>query len=318
MLSIREISGSCQELHPHPLPAPAAQQLSLPSGPGAVLRGGRRERSDEDRDYMARAFSVRAGGLAATAVYRCLAYHCSKTERRVAYPAQATVAEYCEITVRHVRRVLRKLESDGLIVCTVRKKGAQQSHYILTGESRRGHDVPFEADMRSANKEIEGREEELKTLLSDGAQNLDLIDPKKEGFVLSIFPSKETKELISKEQAPEPIFKHPKQIALLFALQRKLNYRADDGQAAIFDGLEHTGKKRILDALLVEEQVASVRGEVAAPPKAAPSPRHEAVHPVAKNTMRVRPTCSEHIWTQPASDGVSNCLDCDAETGGLS
>ena len=93
-------------------------QLNLPSGPLGIVRP-RRERTDEDRDFMARAFSVRAGGLAATAVYRCLAYHCSKSERRLAYPAQATVAEYCEIGVRHVRRVLRKLESDGLIVCEV-------------------------------------------------------------------------------------------------------------------------------------------------------------------------------------------------------
>ena len=69
-----------------------------------ATRGGR-ERVGADRDFMARAFSVRAGGLAATAVYRCLAYHCSKSERRIAYPAQGTVAEYCEITVRHVRRV---------------------------------------------------------------------------------------------------------------------------------------------------------------------------------------------------------------------
>ena len=83
----------------------APSQLPLPTGPIALLRGGGRERVGADRDFMARAFSVRAGGLAATAVYRCLAYHCSKSERRIAYPAQGTVAEYCEITVRHVRRV---------------------------------------------------------------------------------------------------------------------------------------------------------------------------------------------------------------------
>ena len=109
-------------------------QLSLPVGLVGLVRP-RRERTGEDRDFMARAFSVRAGGLAATAVYRCLAYHCSKSERRLAYPAQATVAEYCEIGVRHVRRVLRKLESDGLIVCEVRKRGAHPSPLLPHGRS---------------------------------------------------------------------------------------------------------------------------------------------------------------------------------------
>ena len=125
------------------------QQLSLPTGPVGLVRP-RRERTDEDRDFMARAFAVRAGGLAATAVYRCLAYHCSKSERRLAYPAQATVAEYCEIDVRHVRRMLQKLEADGLIVCVVRKKGAHPSHYSLTDKTRIGHDVRLESDMRAA------------------------------------------------------------------------------------------------------------------------------------------------------------------------
>ena len=59
-----------------------SNQLNLPTGPVGLVRP-RRERTDEDRDFMARAFSVRAGGLAATAVYRCLAYHCSKSERRL-------------------------------------------------------------------------------------------------------------------------------------------------------------------------------------------------------------------------------------------
>ena len=52
------------------------------------------------------------------------------------------------------------------------------------------------------------------------------------------------------EQVPKAAFKHPKQVALLFKLQRKLDYRADDGQAAVFDGLEHGDKKRILDKAL--------------------------------------------------------------------
>ena len=37
------------------------------------------------------------------------------------------------------------------------------------------------------------------------------------------------------------------QVKLLFKLQRKLGYRADDEQARVFDGLEHADRKRILD-----------------------------------------------------------------------
>ena len=100
---------------------------------------------------------------------------------------------------------------------------------------------------------------------------------------------------------------------MLFKLQRKLGYRADDGQAGAFDGLEHADRKRILDKLLAEEQLAAAQGKVTAPPKAEPSPRHKFPLPVARNKVRERPACTEHRWTPPASDGISNCFDCDEE-----
>ena len=295
-----------------------SSQLSLPTGPVGLVRP-RHARTDGDRDFMARAFSVRAGGLAATAVYRCLAYHCSKSERRIAYPAQATVAEYCEITVRHVRRVLRKLESDGLIVCEIRKKGAHPSHYSLTEESRSGHDVPLEADMRSANKEKEGIKNKQKALsVNDDAQTInpgavEEVEIPEEAICLP-FPSQEREQERASAPVPkETVFVNENQVKLLFKLQRKLGYRADDGQAGVFDGLEHADRKRILDKLLAEEQLAAAQGKVPAPPKAAPSPRHEFPLPVARKTVRERPTCSEHRWTPAASDGVQNCYGCDAE-----
>ena len=102
-------------------PAPQ-EQLPLPTGPTHVVRP-RRERTDEDRDFLAAAFRVKAGGVSSTALYRCLAYFASLSSRRIAYPSQSTMAGYCDMSVRQVRRVLRKLEQGGVIVCVERKGG---------------------------------------------------------------------------------------------------------------------------------------------------------------------------------------------------
>ena len=53
-------------------------------------------------------------------------------------------------------------------------------------------------------------------------------------------------------------------VKLLFKLQRKLGYRADDKQARVLDALEHAVTKRILDALLEQEQLAAAQGVVTA------------------------------------------------------
>ena len=127
---------------------------------------------------------------------------------------------------------------------------------------------------------------------------------------------------------------------MLFALQRKLDYRADDGQAAVFDGLEHGDKKRILDKLLTEEQLAAALGQVEAPPPKPRAPQFAA--PVSTAPKRAEPPscvtghrwseaasdgiktcvacpaeqCATHRWTAPASDGVQNCVMCNAERAG--
>ena len=98
----------------------------------------------------------------------------------------------------------------------------------------------------------------------------------------------------------------------MFALQRKLGYRADNGQAGVFDDLEHGDKKRIIDKLLQEEQLAAVRGEVAAPPLKPRASRFAA--PVSTAPKRAEsPSCVTHRWSEPASDGVQNCVACNAE-----
>ena len=39
----------------------ANPQLSLPTGPFTSFRGGRRDRKDEDRDFLSAVFKVKAG-----------------------------------------------------------------------------------------------------------------------------------------------------------------------------------------------------------------------------------------------------------------
>ena len=145
------------------------QQLSLPTGPVGLVRP-RRERTDADRDFLADAFKVTAGGVSAKAVYRCLAYYASLTGRRVAYPSQSTIATYCELSVRQVRRVLLKLERGGLIVCLERKRGRCSSTYSIP---QPGHHVRVNPDMVS---DEEGRkDQETKDLsLSADVQSQDL------------------------------------------------------------------------------------------------------------------------------------------------
>ena len=345
-------------------------QLALPTGPVTLLQGGRRDRTDEDRDFLSEAFKVKAGGAAATALYRCLAYYASLTERRIAYPSQSTMATYCDMSVRQVRRVLSKLQNNGLIACLNRKQGACSSTYELSlighdvpfksdmiacvnreqtsgaksidpGETegpkkesfqfgllfqeqnelyRMGHDVPFEWDIVSPNKEREGKDQRTKiTSSTSGAKSIDPGEtegPKKE-VVHTSFPSQEQeKENAPVPKAPEPVFEHPQQVALLFKLQRKLGYPADDEQAAVFDGFDHGHKKRILDKLLAEEQLAAVRGEVEAPPPKPRAPRAGAPISTAPKRAEPSPCVSGHRWTEAASDGVRNCVRCLAESPG--
>ena len=107
------------------------------------------------------------------------------------------------------------------------------------------------------------------------------------------------------------MFENPAQVNKLFKLQRKLGYEANDQQAVVFDRLEHPDKKRILDRLEAEEQIAAANDEVLPPPKKPREPRAEVA--VERKPKPDRPSCVEHRWTAPASDGISNCFDCDHE-----
>ena len=286
-------------------------QLSLPTGPGALLRGGRSTRTDEDRDFLASAFKVRAGGVSATAIYRCLAYYASLSDRRIAYPSQSTIASYCDMSVRQVRRLLPKLEADGRIVCLKRKRGAYSSTYEL---ARIGQDVLLEWDKVSYE---EGREEERSKSLSletcEAQVKAKPTKPPKKLEPLSGFPSPDPDPGASAPVAEEPVFVHPKQVGMLYSVARKLGKPISDEEALRFDDMPHEKKKWILDPMLATEQQASMEGLVPPPPpKLVPQ---FVVGEVRKSVKKPSQENYRHVWHGPDSDRLFVCAVCAEERG---
>ena len=302
-------------------PERQSSQLSLPTGPLRVLRGGRREPASEipfmaacretttDRDGKKLSGSRKV-------VFLALASRVSPAKGMTCWPSLATIGRDSGLHVATVVRALVDLER-GLLISVERGGGRRNNVYTVLPVV--SHSIPkakpalaqCDSSSRTVRDKEEGRaDQDPKTLLSsDGAQTQDRAPkPKRvqgdEEVNRSIFPSQD-------QEAPQ--WKHPRQVSMLFAVARKLGREVTDTEARAFEQLSHEGRRRTLAPLLAEEQLLAAEGSVPAPPKAAPSPRQE-IYPMAKNTMRVRPTCADgHRWTQPASDGISNCLDCDSE-----
>ena len=122
-----------------------------------------------------------------------------------------------------------------------KRETACSSTYQL---AQRGQDVHVNVDKMSYE---EGREKRMKRSLSLDASvktldRAELETPQKE-VNRSLFPSQE-QEQEKAQVIEEPQFRNPAQVGMLFGLQRKLRYRADDERAAVFDALEHADKKR--------------------------------------------------------------------------
>ena len=183
----------------------SSQQLSLPSGPGALLRGGRRERTDEDKAWYSKQLAVKHSKHWDKVVYEKVAYYASLNPGRLAFPSVPRVAREVLCVRRTVQYALRRLESVGLIECTSRGCGRSTSTYRVVGrlEVRDAQEMR-DSQARDAPKVIrEGKNKETKTLLSAVAQTLDPVKPEgpKEQEVLpTVFPSQERKQ----EKAPVP------------------------------------------------------------------------------------------------------------------
>ena len=302
-------------------------QLNLPTALGLVRP--RRERTDEDRDWYSEQLAVPHEKLIDKAVFERMAFYGSLNPERTAFPAVKRLAREALCSERSVRYALRRLESSGLVECVSPGCGRSTSRYRIVGSSDCRADLqtvqvrpaPVAPNVLKEGNSVSKSKDPSLTAASVKSIDPDLLEKvaKQIGVDCLPFPSQEQKQEQEQEQkasAPVPeetVFVNENQVKMLFKLQRKLGYRADDGQAGVFDGLEHADRKRILDKLLAEEQLAAAQGKVPAPPKAAPSPRHEFPLPVVRKTVRERPTCSEHRWTPAASDGVQNCYGCDAE-----
>ena len=292
-------------------PAPQ-EQLPLPTGPTHVVRV-RRERTDEDREWYSEQLSVQHEHRVDRAVYERMAFYGSLNPERIAFPAVATLARKAQYSERSVQYALRRLESAGLIEClddasgrTTSRGGRTTSRYCVAGAQ------PVHRSGATSAPEVlkEGTKRSKKTLsLNDDAQTIDPgaveeVEMPEEVICLP-FPSQEP-------GADEP-YQHPKQVGMLCAVARKLGREVSEPEARAFDQLSHERKISTMAPLLAEEQLLAATGVVPPPPKATPSPRHEFPLPVARNTVRERPSCTEHRWTPPASDGVSNCYDCPEE-----
>ena len=107
---------------PEPPRPQGPNQLSLPSGPGALLRGGRRERTDEDREWYAGLLrEAQHSRLTDKVVFERLAYFASLNPERSGLPiGVARLAREVLCSPRTVQYALRRLEAAGLIECLTR------------------------------------------------------------------------------------------------------------------------------------------------------------------------------------------------------
>ena len=300
-----------------------SSQLSLPTGPVGLVRP-RRERTDEDKAWYSKQLAVKHSKHWDKVVYEKVAYYASLNPEREAYPSVARVAREVLCSDRTVRYALRRLEASGLIACISKKGGRLTSRYRVGADCSPGLQGVQPRAARGAAEVIrEGkRVSKTRSSLSAVSKSLDPVKPEgpqeQEVLPTGLFPSKKKKQ----EEAPlteaqEPAFQNSKQVGMLCSVARKLGREVSEYEQRAFDQLSHERKILTLKPLLEAEQSLAAEGVVAAPPKAAPSPRHEVAHHHEGKSTSTRPACTEHRWTPPASDGVQNCHDCDEERPGI-
>ena len=283
-------------------------QPALPYGPFGVARGGRRERTDEDRTWYSALLSMEHASNNHRAVFQRMAFLASCNPGRLSYEAHSSTARAVGVSTKTVQRAARQLEREGKILCRSVGAGRSTGTYQILERSQNQSSVDKMSMQRGQNvhQSKEGREDqESKTLLGgDGARAQ---DPATEGgraqgdeeLNPSLFPSPD-----------EPQWENPRQVAMLFSVARKLGREVTVEEARRFEALSVDGRKRVMAPLLTEEGERAARGEVArAPSKPLKHPPRLDV-----SATRERPRCEgSHRWTPPASDGIANCYDCAEE-----
>ena len=281
-----------------------SNQLNLPTALGLVRP--RRERTDVDKAWHSEQVKVQIQNANYREVWRQMVFLAGCNPGRLCFAAHSTIASKAgtdekAISTKTVQRAVKYLMGEGLIRRISVGAGRSTGKYQILGRSKSLASVPKKSMQRGqkVHQIEEGIEQVTKrkepSLTTDTVKSIDpaLLEKveKQIGIDCLPFPSlkQEQEQKASAPVLEETVFVNENQVKMLFKLQRKLGYRADDGQAGVFDGLEHADRKRILDGLLAEEQLAAAQGKVTAPPKAEPSPRHKFPLPVARNKVRERP-----------------------------
>ena len=305
-------------------PQEANPQLSLPSGPTHVIKS--RPRTDEDKAWYTQQLKVTITikNVYHREVYRQMAYYGSCKPARLCFAAHSTIAKEKGISVKSVQRAVKHLEHEGLIRRLSVGSGRETAKYQILGRLK----SPCRVDSESMQGGLrvhqieEGIEERIQKPFSSRfeaqskgipAPTATTEEPVHSQDLPSPDPDQEQEQEQDRARAPVA-FAHPKQVSMLFKLQRKLGYTADDKQAKVFDALAHVDKKRIIDKLEAEEQRAAAAGQVSNPPPKPLAPRFR-VGEVRKPLKKPSQENCRHVWYGPDSDGLSVCGICSAERG---
>ena len=289
-------------------PAPK-EQLPLPTGPYAAILGGRRERTDEDRDWYSRQLAVQHVKRIDKLVFERLAFYGSLNSDRMAYPAVARLAREALCSDRSARYALRRLDAAGLIECLYHKGGRTTSRYRVVGSTdcRPGlQTVQARAANRAADVLKKGKKRSKKALsLSADVQFQDHGETEKDegkAVNLSLIPSRS-----EEKSAPVREIANPRQVAKYCKIRRKLGREVNHTMETEFDRLLHPEKKRVIDDLEAQERELAHEGKVEPAPIEKPKGFLTAA---AQEAQRIA-TCA-HV---PAADLPINCGKCGAYIG---
>ena len=295
-----------------------SNQLNLPTALGLVRP--RRERTDVDKAWHSEQVKVQIQNANYREVWRQMVFLAGCNPGRLCFAAHSTIASKAgtdekAISTKTVQRAVKYLMGEGLIRCISVGAGRSTGKYQILGRPKSLASVDKKSMQRGqkVHQIEEGIEQVTKrkepSLATAGAKSIDpaLLEKveKQIGVDCLSFPSQ--------EPSADGEYQHPKQVAMLCAVARKLGREVSEYEQRAFDKLSHERKIRTLKPLLEAEQSLAAEGVVTPPPKAPPSPRHEVAHHHEGKSMRIRPACTEHRWTPPASDGIQNCFECDEE-----
>ena len=292
-------------------------QLPLPTGPFTSLRGGRRERTDEDRAWYSKQLAVQHVKRIDKLVFERLSFYGSLNNDRTAYPSVERLAREALCSARSVQYALRGLESAGLIECLDEKGGRATSLYRVVGSTDYTPGVqtvhPRGANL-APNVLREGKKRSTKS-----NPRIDTVQAQDHGETdegktvnLSLFPSLSQEQ----EKASAPVTENhafPKVVALWCALRRKLGLEVNHTMETELDKLPHRDNVRIINDLEARERELVYQGRVAPPPITKPKsmgylpPKAVA----AADEALHRATC-QHV---PAADLPINCDKCGAYIG---